>query len=106
VKKSKFTEQQIAFALKQGELGTAVEEVRRKIGIRDATFYNQERKFDGLEPVELRRCVTGWKVTLAYPAVQQKSANTSPTIFPSISIFESEFLWSLCSGLQYWGDQP
>jgi putative transposase len=40
VKKSKFTEQQIAFALKQGELGTAVEEVRRKIGNRDAAFYN------------------------------------------------------------------
>ena len=39
VKKSKYTEQQIAFALKQAELGTPVEEVCRKMGISDATFY-------------------------------------------------------------------
>jgi putative transposase len=38
--KSRFTEQQIAFALKQAELGTPVEEVCRKIGFSDATFYN------------------------------------------------------------------
>lgn len=37
VKKSKFTEQPIAFALKQAELGTPVE-VCRKVGISDATF--------------------------------------------------------------------
>lgn len=40
VKKSKFTEEQIAFALKQAEVGTPVEEVCRKMGISDATFYN------------------------------------------------------------------
>jgi hypothetical protein len=34
MKKSKFTEQQIAFALKRAELGTQVEEVCRKVGIR------------------------------------------------------------------------
>ena len=39
VKKSKFTEEQIAFALKQAELGTRVEEVCRKMGFSDATFY-------------------------------------------------------------------
>lgn len=31
MKKSRFTEQQIAFALKQAELGTPVEEVCRKV---------------------------------------------------------------------------
>ena len=39
MKRSKFTEQQIAFALKQAELGTTVEEVCRKLGISDATFF-------------------------------------------------------------------
>lgn len=39
MKKSRFTEEQIAFALKQNELGVSVEEVCRKIGISDATFY-------------------------------------------------------------------
>ena len=40
MKKSKFTEEQIVFALKQAEVGTPVEEVCRKMGISDATFYN------------------------------------------------------------------
>ena len=55
MKRSKFTEQQIAFALKQAELGTLVEEVCRKIGISDATFYNWKKKYGGLGPSELRR---------------------------------------------------
>lgn len=38
--RSRLTEQQIAFALKQQELGVAVDEVCRKLGISDATFYN------------------------------------------------------------------
>ena len=39
MKKSRFTEEQIVFALKQAELGTSVPEVCRKPGISDATFY-------------------------------------------------------------------
>ena len=38
MKRGKHTEEQIAFALKQAELDTTVEEMRRKIGILDATF--------------------------------------------------------------------
>ena len=40
MKTSNTTEAQIAFALKQAEVGTPVEEVCRKMGISDATFYN------------------------------------------------------------------
>ncbi len=39
MKKSKFTEEQIAYVMKQTELGTPVAEVCRKMGINDATFY-------------------------------------------------------------------
>jgi putative transposase len=55
MKKSKFTEAQIAFALKQAEGGTPVEEVCRKMGISDATFYNWKKKYGGLGISELRR---------------------------------------------------
>lgn len=55
MKKSKFTEEQIAFALKQAEVGTPVEEVCRKMGISDATFYSWRKKYGGLGPSELRR---------------------------------------------------
>ena len=55
MKKSKFTEEQIAFALKQAETGTSVEEVCRKIGISQARFYAWRKKFAGLGVSELRR---------------------------------------------------
>jgi putative transposase len=55
VKRSRFTEAQVAFALKQQEPEVAVEEICRKLGISDATFYNWKKKFSGLGPSELRR---------------------------------------------------
>jgi len=55
MKKSRFTEDQIAYALKQAELGTPIEEVCRKMGISDATFYVWRKKYQNLGPSELRR---------------------------------------------------
>ncbi|MFB6391489.1 transposase, partial [Klebsiella pneumoniae] len=43
------------FALKQAETGTRVEEVCRKMGISEATFYNWKKKFGGMGVTELRR---------------------------------------------------
>lgn len=48
MKKTRYTEEQIAFALKQAETGTRVEEVCRKMGISEATFYNWKKKFGGM----------------------------------------------------------
>ena len=53
--KSKFTEEQIAFALHQAETGTSLEEVCRKIGIAQATFYAWKKKYGGMGVSELRR---------------------------------------------------
>jgi transposase-like protein len=44
VKKSRFTDEQTAFALKQAETGTRIDEICRKMGISDATFYKWRRK--------------------------------------------------------------
>ena len=55
MKKSKFTEEQIAFALRQQELGTAVDEVCRKMGVCQQTFYRWKKRYGGLGPGELRR---------------------------------------------------
>lgn len=55
MKRSKFTEQQIVFALRQSESGTRVEEVCRKLGISEATFYNWKKRYGGLGVSELRR---------------------------------------------------
>jgi putative transposase len=55
MKRSKFTDQQIAFALRQAEEGTPVAEVCRKMGISEATFYVWKKKFGGLMPSEVRK---------------------------------------------------
>jgi len=55
MKKTKFTEAQIVFALRQAENGVKVEEVCRKLGISDATFYNWKKKYGSLGVTEMRK---------------------------------------------------
>ena len=55
MKRSKFTEAQIAFILRQAEEGTAVGEVCRKAGISEATYYSWRKKYAGLMPSEMKR---------------------------------------------------
>lgn len=55
MKRSKFTEQQIAFALQQVETGASVEEVCRKMGISAATFFRWKKVYGGLMPSEVRK---------------------------------------------------
>jgi putative transposase len=55
MKTSRFSEQQIAFILKQVDDGIGVEEVCRKAGISQQTFYRWRKKYGGLMPSEVRR---------------------------------------------------
>jgi putative transposase len=55
MKKSRFSEEQIAFALRLGESGTPVADVCRQIGISEATYYVWKKKYAELGVAELRR---------------------------------------------------
>jgi putative transposase len=55
MKKSRFSEQQIAFVLRQAEEGTPIAEVCRKAGISEASFYAWRKKYGGLMPSEMKR---------------------------------------------------
>jgi putative transposase len=55
MKKSRFSEEQIAYALKQAEAGNKVQEICRQMGISQATFFNWKNKFGGMGVTELRR---------------------------------------------------
>ena len=55
MKKTKFSEQQIAFILRQVEEGTTVGEVCRKAGISEVACYNWRRKYGGLMPSGMKR---------------------------------------------------
>lgn len=63
MKKSRFTEEQIVFALKQAELDTSVPDVCRRLGISDATFYAWRKKYGGISPSELKhmRQLNDWR---------------------------------------------
>jgi len=55
MKKWRFSEQQMALILKQADDGTSVEEVCRKAGISQQTYYRWRKKYAGLMPSEVRR---------------------------------------------------
>lgn len=55
MKKSRFSEAQIAFILRQGDEGTPVGEVCRKAGISEATYYVWRKKYGGLMQSEMKR---------------------------------------------------
>lgn len=55
MKKPRFTEQQIAQALRQGEQGTTAAEICRKLGVSEATFYAWKKRYAGMGVAELRR---------------------------------------------------
>ena len=55
MKKTRFTEEQIAFALRQAETGTPVAEVLRKVGVSEQTFYRWKKVYGGLGVGEVRR---------------------------------------------------
>ena len=54
MRKTRFTEEQIAMALRQGEAGTPVAEIIRKLGISEQTYYRWKKKYGGLGVSELR----------------------------------------------------
>jgi putative transposase len=55
MKKSQFTAEQISFALRQAESGTAVTEVCRKMGITEQTFYRWKKRYLGMGIAEVRK---------------------------------------------------
>lgn len=55
MKKSRFTEEQIAYALRQAETGTSVAEVIHKMGISEQTFYRWKKQYAGMGVAEPRR---------------------------------------------------
>jgi len=51
----KFTEEQIAYALRQADTGTPVGDVGRQVGVGEAIFYQWKKKFAHLGVNEVRR---------------------------------------------------
>ena len=55
MQQKRYTDERIAFALRQAESGTAVAEICRKLGVSEPTFYRWKKQFAGMETLELRQ---------------------------------------------------
>ena len=55
MRKSRFSDQQIALALQQVEYGLPVAELCRKFGISEQTFYRWKNKFGEMAPSEIKK---------------------------------------------------
>lgn len=55
MKRKRYTETQIAFALRQADSGAPVSEIIRKMGIAEQTFYRWKKKYAHLGVSEIRR---------------------------------------------------
>ncbi len=55
MRKSRFSEEQIAYALRMADGGTPVVEVCSQIGMSEATFYTWKKKYGELGVSELRK---------------------------------------------------
>ena len=55
MKRSRFTEEQIISTLKQVEAGAKVQDVIRKLGVTEQTFYRWKAKFGGMEASDAKK---------------------------------------------------
>ncbi len=55
MKRSRFSEHQIARILKEVEGGRTVKEVCREYGFSDATYYNWKARYGGMEASDIKR---------------------------------------------------
>lgn len=55
MKRSKFSDAQKAFVIRQGDDGTPVEEICRKAGISQATYFAWNKKCAGMMPSDMKR---------------------------------------------------
>jgi transposase-like protein len=66
MKRSSFTEEQIAHVLRQAEAGVPVQELVRKTGITEQTFYRWKRRFGGM----------GWSSFAAFANSKTRTSKT------------------------------
>ena len=55
MKSSRYSPEQVAFAMRQAESGTSVPEICRKMGIAEQTFYRWKKKYVGMGVADIRK---------------------------------------------------
>lgn len=95
MKRSKYSEAQIAFVLKQAEDGTTIGEVFRKTGISEATFYAWRKKYAGLSD---RSATNSWRSISPLPNSNSRCFTAPrPQTLPSISTLYGGSVKTMCA---------
>jgi putative transposase len=55
MKRKRHSEEQIVYALRQGESGTPVKEICRQLGVTETTYYAWKKRYAGMGMSELRQ---------------------------------------------------
>jgi putative transposase len=55
MKRSKFSKEQVVYAIRRADAGTPVGDLCRQLGVSDATFYAWKKKYAHLDVSDLRR---------------------------------------------------
>ena len=55
MKRKRHSEEQIVYALRQGESGTPVKEICRQMGVTETTYYTWKKRYAGMGMTELRQ---------------------------------------------------
>src|SRR5690242_18979674 len=102
MKRSKFSESQIAFILRQAEEGTAIAEECGQGGISEATFYNWRHKYGGLTPSGMKGLRQleegGGKLEKMAAALRLDKAMLQDVIRRNISSLLGSGRWSITRG--------
>ena len=54
MKRKRYSVEQIVATVQQHEMGTAVSDICRKLGIAEGTFYRWKKEYGGMEPNQVR----------------------------------------------------
>jgi putative transposase len=76
MRKSRFTEEQIAYAIRQVDQGTPAAELCRKMGISEQTFYAWKKKYAGMGLTELKRVKQLEDENQSFPAPQRRTSSS------------------------------
>ena len=86
MKKSRYSEEQIATALRQVEAGAPIPEVTRSLGVSEATYYHWRKKYGQMAVGEIRRLGRLLQVRLDHLQTGDDLEEAAQTVYEAFQV--------------------